>query len=396
MWISQETQAFVREHRTDDPRSLALQARKYPDVDMPVAVTQIAGWQMAMKKIPAWGNTEGLWYPKHLSLEQCSSEVTARYKAGLLRGDSLADLTGGLGVDCAFLSAGFKSVTYVERQEELCEIAEHNFPLLGLPHIRVRRGDGTDYLRTMDPVDCLFLDPARRDGHGGKTVAIADCEPDVARLEELLLKKAGRVLVKLSPMLDLSLALRELPHAREAHVLSVDNECKELLLLLGSTPPEEIPVRCVNLSSGGLQPDARAFTFTRERERDAECRYAVRPGQYLYEPNASILKGGAYKSVAEAYALSKLHPNSHLYTSDTLVNGFPGRIFRVAGHCGFNKNETKALLDGLKRANLTVRNFPSSVGELRKRLKLSDGGDNYLFATTLYDGNKVLIRCRKV
>ena len=195
MQISPETQLFIREHQTDDVRALALQARKYPNVDMPTAITQIAGRQVAAEKIPSWSDMDDIWYPKHLSLEQCSSEVTARYKATLLKGNSLTDLTGGFG------------------------IAAHNFPILNLNHINVKNEDGVSYLQAMSPVDCIFLDPARRNEHGGKTVAISDCEPDVAELEELLLNKAGQVMVKLSPMLDLSLALKELQHVQKVNII---------------------------------------------------------------------------------------------------------------------------------------------------------------------------------
>ena len=254
MQISPETQLFIREHSSDDVRTLALQAKKYPDINMPTAITQIAGRQVAAEKIPSWREIEEIWYPKHLSLEQCSSEITARYKARLFQGDSLTDLTGGFGIDCSFLATGFKSATYVERQEELCEIAAHNFPILNLNHINVRNEDGVDYLNAMSPVDCIFLDPARRNEHGGKTVAISDCEPNVAKLEGLLLSKANRIMIKLSPMLDLSQALKELPHTQEVHIISVNNECKELLLLLGQTAPEEI--QCYHwgdMDYGGIQ-----------------------------------------------------------------------------------------------------------------------------------------------
>lgn len=399
--ISPETQLFIREHSSDDVRALALQAKKYPDIDMPTAITQIAGRQVAAEKIPSWREMEEIWYPKHLSLEQCSSETTARYKARLFQGDSLTDLTGGFGIDCSFLAAGFKSATYVERQEELCEIAEHNFPILNLNHIDVRNEDGVAYLQTMSPVDCIFLDPARRNEHGGKTVAISDCEPDVAGLEELLLSKAKRIMVKLSPMLDLSLALKELKHTQEVHILSVNNECKELLLLLGQeapteqAPPEEIPIRCANLFTKGAQEEQH-FAFTREQEQHSQCTYTDSLGDYLYEPNASLLKAGAFRSVATAYSVRKLHPNSHLYTSDTFIENFPGRIFRIVNQCSFNRKEAKESLADLKKANVTVRNFPATVAELRKRLHLTEGGDTYLFASTLNDGRKVIIRCEKV
>ncbi|WP_162223883.1 class I SAM-dependent methyltransferase [Bacteroides caecimuris] len=399
--ISPETQLFIREHSSDDVRALALQAKKYPDIDMPTAITQIAGRQVAAEKIPSWREMEEIWYPKHLSLEQCSSETTARYKARLFQGDSLTDLTGGFGIDCSFLAAGFKSATYVERQEELCEIAAHNFPILNLNHINVRNEDGVAYLQTMSPVDCIFLDPARRNEHGGKTVAISDCEPDVAGLEELLLSKAKRIMVKLSPMLDLSLALKELKHTQEVHILSVNNECKELLLLLGQeapteqAPPEEIPIRCANLFTKGAQEEQH-FAFTREQEQRSQCTYTDSLGDYLYEPNASLLKAGAFRSVATAYSVRKLHPNSHLYTSDTFIENFPGRIFRIVNQCSFNRKEAKESLADLKKANVTVRNFPATVAELRKRLHLTEGGDTYLFASTLNDGRKVIIRCEKV
>lgn len=399
--ISPETQLFIREHSSDDVRALALQAKKYPDIDMPTAITQIAGRQVAAEKIPSWREMEEIWYPKHLSLEQCSSETTARYKARLFQGDSLTDLTGGFGIDCSFLAAGFKSATYVERQEELCEIAAHNFPILNLNHINVRNEDGVAYLQTMSPVDCIFLDPARRNEHGGKTVAISDCEPDVAGLEELLLSKAKRIMVKLSPMLDLSLALKELKHTQEVHILSVNNECKELLLLLGQeapteqAPPEEIPIRCANLFTKGAQEEQH-FIFTREQEQHSQCTYTDSLGDYLYEPNASLLKAGAFRSVAAAYSVRKLHPNSHLYTSDTFIENFPGRIFRIVNQCSFNRKEAKESLADLKKANVTVRNFPATVAELRKRLHLTEGGDTYLFASTLNDGRKVIIRCEKV
>lgn len=400
MQISPETQQFIREHQSDDIRALALQAKKYPNVDMPTAITQIAGRQTAAEKIPSWKEIEDIWYPKHLSLEQCSSEITARYKASLLQGESLTDLTAGFGIDCSFLAAGFQSVTYVERQKELCEIAVHNFPILNLNHITVKNEDGVDYLKAMSPVDCIFLDPARRNEHGGKTVAISDCEPDVAELEELLLSKANQVMVKLSPMLDLSLALKELRHTQEVHILSVNNECKELLLLLGQEPPaeqnplEEVSIHCVNLFTKGVQ-EKQHFVFTREQEQRSECMYTDTLGSYLYEPNTSLLKAGAFRSIAAAYPIKKLHPNSHLYTSDVLITDFPGRAFRIINQCSFNKKEIKESLSDLKKANITVRNFPATVAELRKRINLAEGGDTYLFASTLNNGQKILLRCEK-
>lgn len=248
----------------------------------------------------------------------------------------------------------------------------------------------------MDPVDCIFIDPARRDGHGGKTVAIGDCEPDIAALEELLLRKARHVLVKLSPMLDLTLALNDLKHVHQAHIVSVGNECKELLLLLGqgeSLPTDDVPIHCINFTSA---PAPQTLVFTRGQEKECTCPCTPQLKSYLYEPNASVLKAGAFRSLSLLYKVEKLHPNSHLYTSDSLLPDFPGRKFRISSSCGFSKKEVKEMLAAEKKANLTVRNFPATVAELRKRLKLAEGGDTYLFATTLADERKVLIRCRTI
>ena len=392
MQISSETLRFIEENARADVRSLALQAKKYPQVDMAMAVVQIAGRQIAEAKVPSWCRTEGLFYPKHLSMEQCSSEATAIYKAGLVEGDSFADLTGGFGIDCSFLSRKFKQADYVERQAELCELAKHNFPLLGL-NIGVHNEDGVEYLKQMQPVDCLFLDPARRDGHGGKTVAIADCEPDVSALEDLLVEKARKVMVKLSPMLDLSLALKHLKYVREVHIVSVNNECKELLLILQKeSASSDITIHCEHIVNAS---EHQSFSFTQEQERTSDCPLAMEVGAYLYEPNASILKAGAYRSLTQTYACKKLHASSHLYTSEHFIEDFPGRRFRVEAVSGFGKKELKEFLQGMEKANLTIRNFPSSVADLRKRLKLKEGGEDYLFATTLADESKVIIKCKK-
>lgn len=396
--LSPETWRFIQEHCEDDVRNLALQGKKYPLVDMAEAVIQIAARQIAEKKLPSWGSVEGIYYPGHLSMEQCSSEQTALYKASLVRGDSFADLTAGFGVDCAYISRNFAQADYVERQEGLCELATHNFPLLGLNHIRVNHADGIDFLAKMEPVDCLFLDPARRDKNGGKTVAITDCEPDVCALEPLLVEKGKTVLIKLSPMLDIASALRDLKYIREIHVISLQNECKELLLILrkeaASVKKEtsEVQIHCVQLFS---HAPSQHFSFSYEQEKRAICPISEQVETYLYEPGAALLKASPFRLLASAYGVKKLHSNSHLYTSSQFVD-FPGRCFKVVGISGFGKKELKTFLEGVEKANLTVRNFPSSVADLRKKLKIKEGGEIYLFATTLGDGQKVLVKCRKV
>lgn len=390
--LTEKTLDFVRCHQTDDVRTLALQAARYPEVDMPMAVRQIAGRQIARQKIPAWAEVEEVLYPQHLSMEQCSSEVTARYKSTLVKGDTLVDLTAGLGVDCSFMARNFRKAVYVERQEELCKLARHNFPLLGLPHISVCNTDGCTYLQQMQPVDCIFLDPARRDSHGGKTVALADCEPNVIELEPLLMEKAHTVLIKLSPMLDIASAMRDLRHITQIHLVSVQNECKELLLLLQKEKKEDVEIHCEQIVNNQCTIH---FSFTQKEEQESANSLIDSVQEYLYEPDVSLLKAGAYRVISRRFPVHKLHANSHLFTSSQWVEDFPGRRFRVMGVSGFGKKEVKEFFKGIEKANLTVRNFPASVADLRKRFKLKEGGDLYIFATTLRNEEKVLIKCVK-
>lgn len=387
--IDKPTQDFIRKHAGDDVRQLALQAARYPEVDMRVAATQIEGRRLAAAKLPTWAAVEGLVYPVRLSLEQCSSEVTARYKAGLVRGTHLADLTGGFGIDCSYMSDSFAEATYIERNEELCRIASHNFALLQKP-IRVINANSEEALASLPHQDWIFIDPARRDKAGNKVVSLSDCEPDVCQLESLLLQKATHVMVKCSPMLDISQALRELRTATEVHVVSVGNECKELLLILGEEGGKDIPIHTINFHGDTVQE----FAYAAAEESAASCHCTASVGRYLYEPNSSLMKAGCYRLPAQRFGLSKLHPNTHLYTSDTLADDFPGRVFQVERVCGFSKKELKEL--ECKQANLAIRNFPERVDTLQKRLKISDGGATYLFATTLNDESRVLIVCTKV
>jgi len=406
---------FVRKHLNSDVRSLMLQARRYPDVDMRKAVVQISAWQTAQKKLPLWATTDGIVFPEHLSMEQCSSQQTAEYKGEVFakwlqpsaEKDAIyiTDLTGGFGVDatCLVRSVGNEQnahLTFVERNAELCEIAQHNLPLLGVNHADVLCADSEEVLTQLATHQHLiFIDPARRDNHGGKTVAISDCTPDVIQFNDLLLDKADVVMLKLSPMLDIAEAERQLKGIREIHIVSVNGECKETLFVLQKEAKtsdgfveNEPKIVCVNLLPN--QP-AQTFVFSHSIERNASCTYTSELKHYLYEPNASVMKAMAFKSVAQQFHLEKLHPSSQLYTSDTLIPDFPGRIFDITGSSHFNKKELKSLLKNIQKANLTVRNFPLSVAELRKRLKLSDGGSEYIFATTLADDSHVLILCQK-
>lgn len=399
--ISQETFAFIEAHAGDNVQTLALQAARYPKVNMSIAIIQIAARQTARAKLPTWWETNGLRYPQHLSMEQCSSEVTARYKASLIPehlkdGGSLTDLTGGFGVDFTCMAQSFAEATYVERQEELCALAEHNLPLLGLPHAQVVNANAVDYLKEMSKQTVIFIDPSRRDLKGRKTVAISDCEPNIAQLNDLLMEKAEMVIVKLSPMLDISLALEALPNVREVHVVAVGGECKELLLVLDAQAcSAEARVVCINLPANVADKWPEPFVFFRHEEASAEYVTATELEDYLYEPSSALLKAGAFRTVAARYGLKKLHPSSHLYTSSELLADFPGRIFVVIEQGGFGKREVKKIQTFTVKANITVRNFPTSVLKLRKQLKLAEGGDFYLFATTLADDDKQWILCKK-
>jgi hypothetical protein len=389
-----EEKAFVQEHLRDDVSALALRLGRFPHLNASVVLRQVAGYQALMKKVPSWASNPDLIFSDSLPLEQCSSEATARYKASILPANvcSLADLTGGLGVDFAFLAAGKTNALYVERREDLASIASENFNALGLIHARVLHGDGPSYLA--EPFDLLYLDPARRDAKGSKVVALSDCEPDIASIKSTLFTKAPLLLVKLSPMLDITLALKQLPETTEVHIVSVDGECKELLFLLSAENVVPEPrIVCVNLR--GNAP-TQSFEFTKSQEQSSQCRLASEPMHYLYEPNASLLKAGAFSILTHAFSLYKLHPNSHLYTSESLVEDFPGRTFVLENQLPAQQKALKSALSHLPKANITVRNFPETVEQIRKRTGLKEGGDVYLFATTLAEERKVVLQCRKI
>jgi hypothetical protein len=392
--LNEATRQFIRNHRSDAVQQLALHHHPTADadLDLPEALIQIAGRQAIAHKIPTWYEHDDLRYPTRLALEQCSSEVAARYKASLLEGRSFVDLTGGFGVDTAFIAARFERAEYVEQQANLVALARHNFPLLGLPHIQTHCADARNFLKTMLPVDCLYLDPARRDAGGRKMIGIADCEPNLLTLQDSLLSKADHILIKLSPMLDVNAAQKALKNVHQIHIISIDHECKELLFLLRKGDCEEATVTCIHLNNNTVQSDV----FTRTEEKSAVATPAAVLGNYLYEPNPSLLKGGFFRSIAQRYAINKLHRDSHLYTSDRYVDDFPGRIFYIESVAGFNKKELKILLRDVDGAHLSVRNFPVSVRSLRRQLRLKEGDDCYFFATTRGDGRHVLVKTRKV
>ncbi len=393
--MNEVTRKFILSHLEDDVRLLALKTKKSDELDMTWALQQISGYQIARKKVPTWAKYTDIHYPLHLSLEQCSSEDTAVYKSTLMHGKSFVDLTGGMGVDCAFISKHFERADYIERQEELCKLARHNFALLSVPHIEVHHTDTIAYLEQMPSVDWILIDPARRNDKGGKTILVSDCEPNVAAHEELLVSKAKKVMVKLSPMLDITAILNELHHIAEIHVVSVKNECKELLLVLNKetlTDKENTPIVCRQLDSGF---STETFSFCPKEEEQAPLILAEEPKTYLYEPGSAVLKGGAYKLLSARYEVEKLHLHSHLYTSSNLRE-FPGRRFKVENVLPYDKTSIRYISENISQANVTTRNFPLKADELKKKLKIRDGGGIYLFATTLKSNEKTLLLCHKI
>ena len=472
---------FIKKHLKDDVNKLALS--KFPEgIDKQFVIRQIQARQVLGKKLPSWAENDELIFPKKLSLEQCSSELTAKYKASLstefveerlstkrhetISADScelveekrfsvdscglveekrfsadscglveekrfsadscelveekefsvdscelvdkervLVDLTGGMGVDTAFLSDNFDKTFYVEMQEELCEIAKHNFKILN-KNIEVVNDNAEHFLTICDEVDCIYLDPARRDEYGRKMVSLHDCSPDVVELHDLLLEKAKRVLIKVSPMLDIEMVKKELKDISVIHVVAVRNECKEILICLQTTDNrQQLTAHSSQLVATDLR-EGWNFTFFEEEELNAQWTLADGVGKYLYEPGVACMKAGCFKLLSQRYALDKLHRNSHLYTSDELVSDFPGRVFEVLEVFPFDKKTKKeitSLLNQQPKANsqqpktsVATRNFPLSADELRKNLGLQDGSEFYIFGTTMKGEKKIVILTKKI
>lgn len=508
--MNQATLDFIRQHQDDDVRQLAFLGSKYPEVDMPFALDQIRGRKMARVKLPRWASIDGIIYPPHISMEQCSSEQTALYKAELaarllglspsssengeekekesenasnlhlseicefagkgavdsefakneatckkqqilteskenvneIKGEphegdfseeiGFVDLTGGFGVDFSYIAfrLGVKSM-YVERQAHLCEAAKENFGRLGLKNAIVKNGGGIEVLhsfaskkeaaasdslgitedqpqsllKTNLGLKLIFIDPARRDDAGNKVVSLKDCTPDVTLLQEEMLSKADYVIIKLSPMLDWHHAVSELNCVKEVHIISVNNECKELLLVLSARNMGEMEASSADgevKHAGSLRiycvNDAQSFDCDELDMESSPVKIApstLEEMQYLYEPNASLMKAGCFGVLSGRYDARMLSKNSHLFVSQAPIEAFPGRSFRIIAVSSFNKKELKRHLSGITKANIATRNFSLSVAELRKRLKLKDGGETYIFATTLSDESHVLMITEK-
>ena len=449
--LNEATRQFVCQHSDDDVRRLALQAHATPDVDLPMALDQIRGRQTARQKLPSWATIDGIVYPPHLSMEQCSSEQTAQYKAQLLarllqsdfsmesaKNAHFIDLTGGFGVDFVAMAQAVSNFSeqenfsqnghqnrfvYVERNEHLCDLARHNFPLLGLPNVEIVCDTAENFLENPSSLHTprssflaprssknqhpspntehltpttIFLDPARRDAHGQRTYALADCTPNVLELRDELFKSADFIVLKLSPMLDWHRAVEELKTVSEVHIVSVANECKELLLVLRKEA-QKTRIFCVN--------DQQKFSYEVENNEKNVPYFAETASlsgkKHLYIPNSSVMKAGSFAELCDRFHLAALAPNSHLFVktdeselSDAKNDDFPGKIFQISAISSMNKRDLRENLQGIDRANIATRNFPMKPEELRRRLKIKEGGDNYIFATTLANGKHVLIVCK--
>ena len=386
------TQAFILEHlNSTDLHRLLLSAKRYPDVQVPYAVAQIEALRKVRDKIPSWYAPE-LVFPPALSIEQSSSEETARFKTTLFSGKHLADLTGGMGIDSFFWSKTFQEVDYVEQNEILTPIAQHNFGVLKAENIHVHHQTAEAFLEQSNTFfDLIYIDPARRDEHKNKVFRLSDCQPNVAELLPLLFSKTDKILIKTAPMLDITEAIRQLGCVTQIWVTALNNECKEVLYLLEkeNTPPEnEIPVHATHLA-----PRSTTFTFNKKEEENAVETYSL-PQHYLYEPDAAIFKAGAFKVFGTRFGLSKLHSNTHLYTADSFNPEVPGRVFEIVDTVKYDAGAVLKVVPEAK-ANIAARNFPDSIENIRKKLKLKDGGDWYLFAVTLKDGGKNILICKK-
>lgn len=381
--LKPEIQQFIKAHEKDDPVTLILKHKEVYGVSMKLIAAQITARQKAKTKLPEWYASESVIFPPTISMEQCSSEITAKYKASIISGNSLIDLTGGAGVDTYYLSKSFEKTTYIEQNEELASITSDNLRSLGATNIVCKNDKAENFLKHASKVDVIYLDPARRDEHAQRVFRFGDCEPNVTEILPDLMSRANTVLVKASPMLDTESSVQDLRFVHEIHIVSVENECKEVLYLLRQHEENNPLIHTVNIRKGGAR---QSFSFRKSSEVNATVEYGL-PDKFLYEPNSAILKAGAFKSIAQAYDIKKLHAHTHLYTSSTENTDFPGRRFSIINVVPYNKKAVAAYLPG-KKANISARNFPDEVPAIKKKLGLKDGGNIYLFAFTDKEENK--------
>ena len=421
MNINEPTWQYISAHAEDDASYLALHPSKDPQVDMRMALQQIAGRQKAIVKLPEWAAVEGILYPAKVSLEQCSSSQTANYKAALLEGESFADFSGGFGVDTAAFAKKFTKGYYVEPQEELCELFQQNCKTLVINNVNILNGPMEELLDDIGRVDLIYLDPSRRDTHGRRVVSLEDCTPNLLEWKSALLARCNTLMVKMSPMIDIYQTLRDLPETYAVHVIAVEGECKEVLFLLthdetnngvcrdakfcvsttGTNENDVSKRNGTNITSTSLiavdinKTAATRVETTLETERTTPPRIATTLGTYLYEPNAAVMKAGIFNALSQQYSVAKLAKSTNLFIGNDLREDFPGRVFRIKAVHEFHPRKTAKELSLLASASIAVRNFPLTAEELRKTLKIKDGNASYLFGCTLWDGSKVILQTTK-
>ncbi|CAN5206207.1 hypothetical protein BH23BAC2_BH23BAC2_22920 [soil metagenome] len=382
-----EIQEFIEKNLDYDLSRLILKGSPFPQVTIQEFATQIHGKQKIKQKLPTWYQTKNIFYPPQINIEQTSSEITAEYKAALVEGDSLIDITGGLGVDTYYFANRFKKVIHIEINEELSQIAAHNFWVLGKNNIATNCKDGIEFLKHTDQTfSCIYIDPARRGDYGGKVFLLEQCTPDITTHLDLLFLRTENILIKTSPLLDLTSGIRELQHTKEIHIVSVNNDVKELLWILQKDYSGDILIKTVNLQGTNNQYFEGPF------DKISETSSLSQPLKFIYEPNPAVMKSGLFGVLAKQTNTSKLHINSHIYTSDVLLD-FPGRRFEIKEVLPYSNKIKKSL--GLKKANITIRNFPKSVETIRNELKIADGGNDYLFFTTNMNNEKIVLICEK-
>lgn len=386
--LNTEIQEFISENINSDTTSLLLQKTSFSSEEIKIIIEQIEAKKRCIKKLSTWFNTESIYYPNKLNIEQTSSETTASYKANLIEGHSIIDLTGGFGVDCFYFSKRFKSVTHCEINESLSNIVKHNYKKLKVDTIDTIPTNGIDYLiENNKRFDWIYIDPSRRHDSKGKVFFLNDCLPNVPLHLDLLFSRSNNIMIKTSPLLDLSIGINELKHVKNIHIIAVNNEVKELLWVLENNFEDQITIETINIK----KEKNEYFSFSLEDEKISDSKYSL-PLSYLYEPNASILKSGAFHSISNKLTVFKLHKHSHLYTSEDNIN-FPGRTFKIENILSYSKRALKKL--GITKANITTRNFPESVQQIRKKFNIKDGGDVYLFFTTNLNNQKIVLITNK-
>lgn len=388
--LSPKVQDFISNHTTSSVTDIALSSSPFNGISSAELAQQIEGKQRLVKKIPLWVNTLGIYYPQRRSLEQCSSDIAANYKANLISGHRALDMTGGMGVDTWAIAQNFEQMIYCELNKELCNISTHNFKTLGVQNITTFNCNALELLqKNTEPFDTIYIDPARRDNYNRKMVSFTDCQPDVVENMDLLWQHTSQILIKASPMMDINRAISELTDVKEVHIVAVKNECKELLFLLEKGFSGEILFVAAN-----LQYEKReVFTFTASNELHATATTSL-PQQYLYEPNSSMLKSGAFKLLSTRYNIHKLHAFTHIYTSNKLIKNFPGTVYTIKNISDYNKKQIKKLLPN-KKANIKCYNFIDKPAIVQKRLQLKDGGTQFLFAIKNIEDKFQLLLCEK-